>query len=107
MVVKAKTTRPTVTTRPLPLRPALKAAIDRSAPPRRSPAAVVIVWAWVVMITRAVIVQITRVSMKVPSIATVPWRTGSSVRAAAWAMGALPNPASFEKIPRLNPIKIT
>ena len=41
--------------------------------------------------------------MKVPSMATVPWRTGLSVLAAAWAMGALPSPASLEKMPRATP----
>ena len=72
MVVKAKITNPTVTTTPLPLNPALNAAMERSAPLSRSPAALVSRWACVVMITKAVIVQITRVSMKVPNMATVP-----------------------------------
>jgi hypothetical protein len=54
-------------------------------------------------ITRPVTVQITRVSMKVPIMATVPWATGSSDCAAAWAMGALPSPASLEKMPRATP----
>ena len=44
--------------------------------------------------------------MKVPSIAMVPWRTGSVVAAAAWAIGALPSPASFEKTPRATPKRI-
>jgi hypothetical protein len=35
-------------------------------------------------------VQITRVSMNGPSMATMPSRMGSSVLAAAWAMGADP-----------------
>jgi len=46
------------------------------------------------------------VSIKVPSIATVPCLTGLSVFAAAWAMGALPNPASLENTPRATPKRI-
>ena len=57
-------------------------------------------------IARPVIEQTTSVSMKVPSIAMVPWRTGSVVAAAAWAIGALPSPASFEKTPRATPKRI-
>ena len=60
-----------VTTTPLPGRPVLNAAMERFEPLsslvpliKDSPV--------VVMITRAVIVQMIRVSMKVPSIATVP-----------------------------------
>ena len=37
---------------------------------------------------------------------TSPWRTGSLVCAAAAAIGALPSPASFEKIPRATPFCI-
>ncbi|MPN39917.1 hypothetical protein SDC9_187451 [bioreactor metagenome] len=43
------------------------------------------------------------VSIKVPVMVTRPWRTGSFVCAAAAAIGALPRPASFEKIPRAIP----
>ena len=71
-MVKANTISPTVTTKPLPGSPLLKAVIDRVAPLSRSPALSIMVYASVVMITSAVIVQITRVSMKVPSMATVP-----------------------------------
>jgi len=39
------------------------------------------------------------VSTKVPVIVTSPCLTGSFVLAAAAAIGALPRPASFEKIP--------
>jgi hypothetical protein len=45
-------------------------------------------------------VQMTIVSMKVPVMVTNPCLTGSFVLAAAAAMGALPRPASLEKIPR-------
>ena len=44
------------------------------------------------MITNAVIVHTTRVSMKVPSMAMIPWRTGLLVCAAACAMAADPSP---------------
>ena len=43
------------------------------------------------------------VSMNVPSIDTRPCSTGSFDFAAAAAIGALPRPASFEKIPRAIP----
>ena len=55
------------------------------------------------MMTSAVMVQMIRVSMKVPNMPIIPWRTGSLVWAAAWAMGALPKPASFENTPRATP----
>ena len=57
----------------------------------------------VIKITNAVMVQISIVSIKVPSIAIMPCSTGLFVLAAAWAMAALPSPASFEKIPLANP----
>ena len=47
-------------------------------------------------------VQMSKVSIKVPNMATVPWRTGSWVLAAAWAMAALPNPDSLENTPPRN-----
>ena len=53
--------------------------------------------------TSPVIVQMTRVSMNGPSMATMPSRTGSSVLAAAWAMGAEPWPDSLENSPRFTP----
>ena len=46
------------------------------------------------------------VSIMVPSMATSPCSTGSFVFAAACAMGALPNPASLEKMPRATPNRI-
>ena len=55
------------------------------------------------MITSAVMVQITMVSMKGPSIATRPSRTGSSTLAVECAMAADPCPASLENSPRLSP----
>ena len=48
---------------------------------------------------RPVMVHITMVSIKVPVMDTRPWRTGDFVCAAAAAIGALPRPASLEKIP--------
>ena len=54
--------------------------------------------------TRAVIVQMTTVSMNGSSSPTNPSLTGSAVRAVAWAMAALPSPASFEKAARRNPM---
>ena len=54
-------------------------------------------------ITKPVIVHTMRVSIIVPNIATSPCSTGSFVWAAACAIGALPKPASFEKIPRATP----
>ena len=54
-------------------------------------------------ITSAVIVQTTIVSMKVPSMAIMPCRTGSFVLAAACAIAAEPRPASLEKTPRATP----
>ena len=38
-------------------------------------------------------------------MAMVPWRTGLLVSAAAWAIGAEPNPDSLENIPRATPIR--
>ena len=55
------------------------------------------------MMTKPVIEQIIIVSMKVPIIAIVPWRTGLLVIADACAIGALPSPASFENIPLATP----
>ena len=57
----------------------------------------------VVIITRAVMVQMTIVSMNGPSIATMPSRTGSSTLAVECAIGAEPWPDSFENSPRLSP----
>ena len=57
-------------------------------------------------IERPVIVQMTMVSMNVPVMLTRPCLTGSFVLAAAAAMGALPRPASFEKMPRATPFCI-
>ena len=47
------------------------------------------------------------VSMKGSSSATMPWRTGSLVIAAECAIGAEPQPASFEKAARRKPMIIT
>ena len=59
-----------------------------------------------ITIERPVIVQITIVSMNVPSIEIRPCCPGESVSAAAAAIGALPRPASLEKIPRAIPFCI-
>ena len=57
----------------------------------------------VATITSPVMVQMTMVSMNGSTSATTPSETGSSVLAAAWAMGAEPWPASLENSPRLTP----
>ena len=57
--------------------------------------------------TSPVIVQTTRVSMKVPVMETSAWRTGESVLAAAAAIGAEPSPASLENTPRATPMRMT
>ena len=48
-------------------------------------------------------VTITIVSMNGSTRPTTPSETGSSVLAAAWAIGAEPCPASLENNPRLTP----
>jgi hypothetical protein len=53
--------------------------------------------------TSAVKVHTTSVSMKGSSPATTPSRTGSSVLAAEWAIGADPWPASLENSARFMP----
>ena len=53
----------------------------------------------VITIVSPVIVQITSVSIKVPIIEIRPCCAGASATAAAAAIGALPRPASLEKIP--------
>ena len=57
-------------------------------------------------IERPVIVHITIVSINVPVMLTRPCLTGSCVCAAAAAIGALPRPASLEKIPLATPFCI-
>ena len=57
----------------------------------------------VVIITRAVIVQITTVSINGSSKETIPSVTGSLVLTAEWAIGAEPIPASLENTALLNP----
>ena len=54
-------------------------------------------------IARPVRLQIIMVSMKVPVIEIKPCSTGSSVFAAAAAIGADPSPDSLEKTPRATP----
>ena len=53
-----------------------------------------------------IIVQIMIVSIKVPVIDTSPCSAGHFVFAAAATIGALPKPASLEKIPRAIPLRI-
>lgn len=60
----------------------------------------------VITIVSPVIVQITSVSIKVPIIEIRPCCAGASATAAAAAIGALPRPASLEKIPLATPICI-
>ncbi|MNJ65046.1 hypothetical protein D3C77_610380 [compost metagenome] len=55
------------------------------------------------MMARPVIEQTMMVSMNVPSMPIRPERTALSVVPAAWAMPAVPRPASLEKIPRATP----
>ena len=57
----------------------------------------------VMMITSAVMVQMTTVSMNGSSSDTKPSVTGSLVRTALWAIAAEPMPASFEKAARRKP----
>ena len=57
-----------------------------------------------VPITRAVIVQITMVSMNGSSSDTMPSVIGSLVRTAEWAMEAEPMPASLENTARWKPM---
>ena len=60
-------------------------------------------YAPVITSIKPVIVQTIMVSTKVPVIDTSPCLTGSFVFAAAAAIGAVPSPASFEKIPLATP----
>ena len=55
------------------------------------------------VMTSAVMVQITTVSISGSSRDTNPSVIGSLVRTAEWAMAAEPTPASFENAARLNP----
>ena len=55
------------------------------------------------MIAMPVNEQTISVSMKVPSMPIRPERTGLLVVPAAWAMPAVPRPASFENTPRATP----
>ena len=59
---------------------------------------------WAVPITRAVMVQITIVSINGSSRETIPSVTGSSVLTAEWAIEAEPIPASLENTARWKPI---
>ena len=59
------------------------------------------------MMTRAVIVQITTVSMKGSSSATKPSLAGRRVCAVECAMAALPSPASLENTARRKPMTMT
>ena len=54
-------------------------------------------------IASPVIEQTTIVSKNVPIMPIRPLRTGLAVTPAAWAMPAVPRPASFEKMPRATP----
>jgi hypothetical protein len=52
---------------------------------------------------RPVIEHTMIVSKNVPIMPIRPLRTGSLLMPAAWAMPAVPSPASFENIPRATP----
>ena len=56
-----------------------------------------------VIITRAVMVRTTKVSMNTQIMATMPWSWGFSTLAMAWAWGVEPMPASLENRPRATP----
>ncbi|MNF88524.1 hypothetical protein D3C84_710210 [compost metagenome] len=58
------------------------------------------------MIARPVRLQMTMVSIKVPSMPIMPERTALLVVPAAWAIPAVPRPASLEKMPRATPKRI-
>ena len=58
---------------------------------------------FVVIITSAVRLRTTNVSMKTPTMATNPCSTGWSTLATACACGVEPIPASLEKRPRATP----
>ena len=100
MVVVANSTTPRVTTNSPPGKAEPNAEAVRLAPDTPDSSTPVNI------MTSPVIVQTTSVSIKVPSIATSPCSTGSLVLAAAWAIGALPSPASLENIPRATPKRI-
>ncbi|SIA73682.1 Uncharacterised protein [Mycobacteroides abscessus subsp. abscessus] len=57
--------------------------------------------------TKAVAEQTISVSTTMPTIAQKPCLTGWSVCAAAWAIGAVPSPASLEYNPRAKPQRMT
>ncbi len=82
----------------------LKAVMVRAVEVKAWPVAgSVICQAPVITIARAVIEQVTMVSMKVPVMPISPWRAGSAVLAAEWASDPVPSPASLEKMPRATP----
>ena len=56
-----------------------------------------------VIITRAVMVRTTKVSINTQTMATTPWSWGFSTLAMAWAWGVEPMPASLENRPRATP----
>jgi hypothetical protein len=72
-----------------------------------TPSASVVCQTPVSMITRAVKVQTTMVSINGPSIAIKPSRIGSLFLEAPWTIGAVPIPASLEKAALLAPVMIT
>ena len=57
----------------------------------------------VTRITKPVMLQTMMVSMKTSSMPMEACTSGVSAVEAAWAMGAVPRPASLEKIPRAMP----
>src|SRR5690606_32687136 len=98
MVVKAKTTSAMV--RMAPPKPGIadsNAAADKAAP--LTP----LVQTPEQMMARPVMLQMMMVSMNVPSMPIRPERTGLLLVPAAWAMPAVPRPASLEKMPRATP----
>ncbi len=99
--MKAKTTSATVSTAPpMPGMACSNAAADNAAP--LSP----LVQTPEQMMARPVIEQMMMVSMKVPIMPMMPERTELVVVPAAWAIPAVPRPASLEKMPRATPKRI-
>ena len=85
-------------------KPTWKALVVTATP--SIPFSTAYVWEPVRIMERPVIVQIMIVSIKVPNIDTSPCLAGSSTVAVHAAIGALPRPASFEKIPLAIPFCI-
>ena len=78
-------------------------ALDVSSTPLMAPSFNMAGSYTVNVMTSAVMLQTTTVSINGSSIATKPWVSGSWVRTAAWAIDDDPIPASLEKAARRKP----